>query len=115
MKFLKILLLSLFLTCLLLAPVLAAGNAGKGKILFNDPTAFGGRIACSTCHPGGRGLEKAGSKSEWITPAGRTGTLEEAINLCIVNANRGHAIDVRSEQMIDMVAYIKSIGKLTEK
>jgi cytochrome c len=56
-------------------------------------------------------MDKAAAKSEWTTPAGKTKTLEEAINVCIVNANKGKALDVKSEQMKDMVAYIKSLGK----
>ena len=83
----------------------------RGKTLFNDPKAFGGKTPCSSCHPDGKGLEMAAAKAEWTTPVGKTKTLEEAINLCIVNANKGKALDVKSEQMKDMVAYIKSLGK----
>ena len=83
----------------------------RGKALFNDPKAFGGQKACSSCHPDGKGLEMTGAKKEWTTPAGKTKTLEEAINLCIVNANKGKALEAKSEQMKDMVAYIKSLGK----
>jgi cytochrome c len=83
----------------------------RGKALFNDPKAFGGKTSCSSCHPDGKGMEKAAAKAEWTTPAGKTKTLEEAINVCIVNANKGKALDVKSEQMKDMVAYIKSLGK----
>jgi cytochrome c len=31
------------------------------------------------------------------------------VNFCIVGANKGKAIDVKSQQMQDMVAYIKSL------
>ena len=42
--------------------------------------------------------------------------IEEAVNFCIINANKGKAIDVKSEQMKDMVAYIKSLkGKAAPK
>ena len=77
----------------------AAGDGEKGKTLFNDPKAFGGQKACSSCHPNGKGLEKAAEKKG----------LEERINACIVNANRGKAIDVNSEQMKSLVSYIKSL------
>lgn len=50
-----------------------------------------------------------------MTPAGPAKTLEEAINLCIVNANKGKALDPKSEQMKDMVTYIKSLSKEMEK
>lgn len=112
MKLLRILLISLTAAGLLFSTAFAAGNAEKGKALFNDPAAFGGTTSCSTCHPEGKGLEKAGTKKAWITPAGKTKTLEDAINLCIVNANRGKAIDVKSAQMKDLVAYIKSLGRV---
>ncbi len=111
MKVLKIVLLSMIVTSLIFSVAFAAGNAEKGKAMFNDPKAFGGQKACSSCHPGGKGLEKAGEKKDWSTPAGKTKTLEEAVNLCIVNANKGKALDVKSEQMADVVAFIKSLGK----
>ena len=110
MKVLKICMLAVLVTGLIFSYALAAGNAERGKALFNDPKAFGGQKACTSCHPNGKGLEKAGAKKEWMTPAGKTKTLEEAINLCIVNANKGKALDVKSEQMADVVAYIKSLG-----
>ncbi len=115
MKLLRTLLMS-FLALGLMAPAsFAAGNAAKGKALFNNPKAFGGSTSCNFCHPGGKGLEDAGMQKEWSTPAGKTRTLEEAINLCIVNANRGKALDVKSAQMADIVAYIKSLGKKKKK
>ena len=42
-------------------------------------------------------------------------SLEDAVNFCIENANKGKAIDPKSEQMKDMVAYIKSLGMKMEK
>jgi cytochrome c len=83
----------------------------RGKAYFNEPNFAGGTTACSSCHPDGRGLEKAAEKKTLITPAGSAGTLEEAINICIVNANKGRALDPKSREMQDMVAYIKSLGK----
>lgn len=115
MKRLKIIVLCMAAIGLIFSVAFAAGDASKGKALFNDPKAFGGQKACSSCHPDGKGLEKSGTKKEWTTPAGKTKTLEEAINLCIVNANKGKALDVKSGQMKDMVAYIKSLGKKMEK
>jgi cytochrome c553 len=114
MKVLKILMLSLIVTGLIFSFAFAAGNAEKGKAMFNDPKAFGGKAACSSCHPAGKGLEMAADKKEWKTPAGKTKTIEEAVNLCIVNANKGKALDVKSEQMADMVAFIKSLAKKAE-
>jgi cytochrome c len=113
MKFLKIAVLSLIALGLVFSSAFAMKHTPeeRGKALFNDAKAFGGQKACSSCHPDGKGMEKAAAKAEWTTPAGKTKTLEEAINLCIVNANKGKALDVKSEQMKDLVAYIKSLGK----
>ena len=117
MKILKIIVLSVFVAGFIASSVFAAGMMGgeaeRGKALFNDPKAFGGSISCSSCHPDGRGLEKSGmmGKTEWKTPVGTYKSLEEAINVCITGANKGKAIDVKSQEMKDMVAYIHSLGK----
>jgi cytochrome c len=81
----------------------------KGKALFNDAKFAGGVKACSSCHPNGQGLEKAADKKEYHIMGGTQKSLEEAINICIVNANQGKAIDVKSAQMKEMAAYIKSL------
>lgn len=83
----------------------------RGKALFNDPAFAGGKIACNSCHPNGKGLEDAATKKKLMTPAGPADSLEEAINLCIVNAAKGNAIGTDSDQMKDLVAYIRSLGK----
>jgi mono/diheme cytochrome c family protein len=93
--------------CFLLAVLLvwsfafAAGDAAKGKILFDDPEFAGGTAgqSCSSCHPEGKGAAKAADKKD----------LRKTINSCIVNALRGKAIDPGSSEMDDMVAYLKSI------
>jgi cytochrome c len=87
----------------------AAGDAAKGKALFNDPKFAGGSKACSECHPDGKGVEKAGDKKEFKIMKQSQKSLEEAVNFCIVNASKGKAIDAKSQQMQDMVAYIKSL------
>lgn len=91
--------------------VFAAGDAERGKALFNDPTAFGGKKACSTCHPDGGGLEYAAGKKKFHIAGETQVNLEEAVNTCIVKASLGKAIDTKSEQMKDIVAYITSLGK----
>src|SRR5512141_564676 len=83
----------------------------RGKTLFNDPKLGGGTSgkSCSTCHPDGKGLEGVGSKKRWKTPGGEFTSLEEATNVCITMALKGKALDVKSEQMKDLVSYMKSI------
>jgi len=89
----------------------AAGDAERGRALFNDPKLGGatsGRT-CGSCHPDGKGLESAADRKEWKTPAGTSKTLEDAINICITMALKGRALDPKSPEMADMVAYIKSL------
>ena len=115
MKALKILLLSLVMCGLVFSSVFAMGDVEKGKALFNDPKAFGGTAgkSCASCHPDGKGLEKSGAKGkkEWKNPGGTWTSLEDANNVCIILANKGTALDPKSEDMKNLVAYIKSIGK----
>ena len=80
----------------------AAGDAGKGKILFGD-TKLGGATAgnsCNSCHPGGKGLEKAGARED----------LPKVINACIETALKGKPLSLKSSEMGDLVAYVKSLG-----
>ncbi|HET98096.1 MAG TPA: hypothetical protein ENN98_05310 [Desulfurivibrio alkaliphilus] len=83
--------------------------AERGKKLFREQNAFGGEMSCNACHPDGRNLEQAGGKTRFRIMGQNLNTLEEAINLCIVNANKGKAIAVDSTEMKDLVAYIKSL------
>lgn len=111
MKILKMSLLATIALALVFSFAFAADNVEKGNALFNDPKLAGGTAgkSCASCHPDGKDLENAGMKKEWKTPAGPAKTLEEAINLCIVNALKGKALDPKSEEMKDIVAYIKSL------
>ena len=109
MKLIKITFMSLIVLGSLLTLVFAAGEAEKGKALFNDPNFAGGVKACNSCHPNGQGLEKAADKKEFHVMGKTQKSLEEAINTCIVNASQGKAIDVKSAQMKEMAAYIKSL------
>jgi cytochrome c len=111
MKVLRTMLLCLIAIGLIFSVAFAASDVERGKKLFNDATAFGGRKACSACHPNGRGLGRAGSKKKFGIMGGTQDSLEEAVNLCIVNASKGQAIAEDSEEMKDIVAYIKSLGK----
>jgi cytochrome c len=85
--------------------------ADKGKIHFNNPEFAGGERACSSCHPNGRGLEGAGTKSSFAIMGSQQASLEEAINMCIVNGNKGDALKVLATEMQEIVSYIKSLGK----
>ena len=115
MKYFKILLLSAITMALVFSFAYAAGNVEKGKALFNDPKAFNapGEKSCNSCHPDGKGLEKAGAEGAktWTNPGGKWLSLEDANNVCIMLANKGKTIDPMSEDMQDLVAYIRSLAK----
>lgn len=87
----------------------------RGKALFNDPKLGGGTSgkSCGSCHPDGKGI--MGDKKEWKNPAGTFTSLEATANACIEMALKGKALDVKSDQMKDLVAYLKSLkGKGAE-
>ena len=109
MKASKIVLFVLIVCSLVATGAFAAGDAAKGKVFFNDAKFAGGSKSCNECHPNGKGLDKAGDKKEFTIMGKTQKSLEEAINFCIVGANKGKAIDVKSQQMQDMVAFIKSL------
>lgn len=90
----------------------AAGDAKKGKMLFDEAKFAGGSSSCSSCHPDGKGLEKSGMKGKksWKNPGGTWLSLEDANNVCIILANKGTAIDPKSSEMNDLMAYIKSLS-----
>jgi len=93
------------------AVAFAAGDAAAGRKLFNDP-AFAGSPnskSCNTCHPDGRRLEMAGTK-DWSKNRGAK-SLEEMVNVCITSPLQGQALAPDSQEMQDIVAYIKSLGK----
>jgi cytochrome c peroxidase len=73
----------------------------KGKTLFNDPKLGTTGKSCNDCHTDGKGLDKAGEKSN----------LEQIINGCITNSIKGKALDPKSTEMQSMVLYIKSFGE----
>ena len=93
-----------------------AGDVAKGKVLFNDAKFAGATSgkSCNTCHPNGKGLEMAAGKKEFNIMGKKQNSLEAAVNFCIENANKGKAIDTASNQMKDIVAYIKSLGMKME-
>jgi len=118
MKIMKISLMLLVILGLTFSVALAKKQTpeDRGKALFNDVKAFGGKKACNDCHPNGKGLEKAAGKKEFKIMGKTQKSLEEAVNFCIVKASKGKAIDAKSEQMKDMAAYIKSLkGKAVKK
>ncbi len=100
MKGLKIAMFFMLSSGLIFSLAMAAGDAEKGKALFNDPRFGGGTagVSCNSCHPDGKGLEKADDRKD----------LEKFVNGCIKNALKGKGIDPKSVEMADIIAYVKS-------
>ena len=118
MKIMKVSLLLLIILGLTFSVAFAKNTCRKKgeRHSLTDTKFAGGSKACSECHPNGKGLEKAADKKEFKIMGKTQKNIEEAVNFCIINANMGKAIDVKSEQMKDMVAYIKSLkGKAAPK
>ena len=82
----------------------------RGKAHFNNPPFANGKKSCSSCHLNGRGLKDAGAKTGFSIMGGKQANLEEVINVCIVNANKGTLLDVNSTEMQELASYIKSFG-----
>jgi len=101
MKELRIALFVIVSFSLMFTPALGAGDAVKGKVLFNDPKFGGGTVgmSCNSCHQDGKGLEKAADRKD----------LEKMVNACIKNALKGKGINLKSDEMADIVAYLKSL------
>lgn len=81
----------------------AEASLTQGKKLFNDH-ALGDALnptSCNSCHPGGKGLEKAGARKD----------LAAMINTCIEQALQGKKLDEHSQEMESLVLYIRSLEK----
>ena len=103
MKISAMVLSASFIVLLMCSSTCAADDIARGKALFSD-TALGNNTSgksCNTCHADGSGLEKAAKK----TPA----AIAKVVNQCIEKALKGKAIDPGSQDMKDIVAYIKSL------
>jgi cytochrome c553 len=84
------------------SPLFAAKSSVKqGESLFNDPSLSGSQNdkSCASCHPGGDGLEKAGSRKD----------LTKIINQCIIGALQGEKIDFRSVDGRSLKMYVQSL------
>lgn len=101
MRFRKFIVFPLLAIGLFAVSAAAAGDAAKGKALFNDPNFAHGTagFSCNSCHPSGKGLESAAEKTN----------LPTIINTCIQNALKGKPINAHSAAMTNLVAYVDSL------
>jgi len=95
-----VVLLTLFVISIAIAAIPQEASLDKGKALFNDPKLGTTGKSCNSCHPDGKGLDKAGEKSN----------LENILNSCITKGLKGKAVDVKSVEMQSLVLYVKSFG-----
>ncbi len=111
MDLLKIVLLFMTIVWFIASFVFADGNSEKGKVFFNDPLFAGatGGKTCNSCHPEGKGLDKTGSKKEFSIMGERQAGLDESVNFCIVHALKGNALSPQSEDMANIISYIRSL------
>jgi cytochrome c peroxidase len=111
-KILKVLVLLLIGAAFICSSAFA-GDAKRGKDLFNDPKLGGATSgkSCNSCHPGGKGLEDAGDRKVWKMMGKKFNSLEAVINWDIEKALHGSALDPKGVDMADLVAYIKSLKK----
>jgi hypothetical protein len=112
MRTLKTVFLAVLSVVIIAGFAFAGGDAAKGKALFGDPKFAGGTSgkSCASCHPDGKGVEHVAGKTEFVTPGGKTKTIEEAVNICITMALKGKKLDAKSQEMMDVVAYMNSLG-----
>ena len=117
MRIFKIFALSVLCIALVFSFAFAAKQTPeeRGKALFNDPKFAGGQKSCNECHKDGKGLESAADKKEFKIMGKTQKSIEEAVNFCIVEANKGKAIKANSKEMKEMAAYIKSLKKAEAK
>ena len=112
-------LLSITAVIVLSTRAFAEGDLKRGKSLFNDPKLSGSSfgVSCNACHPKGKGLEHSWSvgKTTWSSCSGERNSLEDSINTCIQMANKGQPLDPQSQEMKDLIAYIKSLAKKAKK
>lgn len=77
-------------------------SSAKGKELFMSKTLGTSGKSCNSCHPDGKGLEKAVSRDQ--------GELSVIINQCIKKPLKGKALDPASNEMKSLIMYIKTLS-----
>ncbi len=113
MRILKCAVLFVLVSVFAASLALAGGDVEKGKALFNDPKLGGGTTgkSCNSCHPDGKGLEGVAGLTEYRMMGKTYKSLEYVINYDIQKALHGKPLDKDSEEMANLVAYIKSLKK----
>lgn len=88
-----------------------AGDPVRGKALFEDPKLGGGTsgVSCASCHPKGKGLQGVMKKTEFRAMGKKYTSIEAINNYFIETAQHGKALDPKSKDMQDLVAYLRTL------
>jgi len=113
---------SLFLSTLVLLPLLivrpaAAGEiedaAARGKKLFADPSLSTNNTSCNSCHTNmGMGDSPLTGKAPFpkvFAMAKKVRTLDQTVQSCIVNALKGKPLAWDDAKLTDLVTYVNSL------
>lgn len=78
-------------------------SEARGMELFSNPGlgASQNAISCATCHPDGKGMEKAAANPR----------LTEMINRCITGPLKGEPLSAESVAMQSLELYLNSLAK----
>ncbi|MEO5361409.1 MAG: hypothetical protein H7843_13345 [Nitrospirota bacterium] len=97
------------LTLVLFISSVYAQSIDNGNKLFNDKRLGGtaNEKSCNTCHPAGKGIDS----TKFTIKGTNDSRLENIINKCIEGPLMGKALPKDSQEMKDIVAYIKSLDK----
>ena len=89
------------------------GDVERGKKLFGDPKLGGGTSgkSCASCHKDGKGLENLAGKNEFRAMGKKYTSLEDIINYFVETALHGKALDRDSDDMRDLIAYLRTLGR----
>jgi len=75
-------------------------NVELGRQLFESKQLGSNGKSCSSCHPGGKGLEEISAYDNQ--------TLKEMINFCIRDALKGTMLDLESQELDSMLVYLRT-------
>ena len=85
------------------APAEEGPSAALGQSLFESTALGSNGKSCSTCHPGGQGLDNLASYDDT--------RLKTTINSCIQNALKGKKLNPQAQELDSLLAYLRSLEK----
>ncbi|MBT4286297.1 MAG: hypothetical protein HOD92_03100 [Deltaproteobacteria bacterium] len=91
----------------------SACNKTPGEKIFKDRKFANNKkiVSCSYCHSGGTKLDGVATQSTFDIDGVTYNSIENVINQVMIKQfMQGDPIDINSQQMKDLVAYIKKIS-----